>query len=81
MQKTLIALAVLALSATSQAAPAEEGVPLHPINDARYTITTDYVHESGKTDQLKSSGDGVALRGRVDIPLAQQHAIRGEVGY
>ncbi len=81
MQKTLIALAVLALSAASQAAPAEEGVPLHPINDARYTITTDYVHESGKTDQLKSSGDGVALRGRVDIPLAQQHAIRGEVGY
>ena len=81
MQKTLIALAVFALSAASQAAPAEEGVPLHPINDARYTITTDYVHESGKTDQLKSSSDGVALRGRVDIPLAQQHAIRAELGY
>ena len=30
MQKTLIALAVLALSAASQAAPAEEGVPLTP---------------------------------------------------
>ena len=38
MQKTLIALAVLALSAAVQAAPADEGVPLHPINDGRYTV-------------------------------------------
>ena len=81
MYKTLIALAVLALSATVQAAPAEEGVPLHPINDGRYSLSAGYVHENAKVDQLKSSGDGVALRGRVDIPLAQQHAIRGEVGY
>ena len=71
MQKTLIALAVLALSAAVQAAPADEGVPLHPIN----------AHENAKIDQLKYSGDGVTLQGRADIPLAQQHAIRAELGY
>ena len=81
MQKTLIALAVLALSAAVQAAPADEGVPLHPINDGRYTVTAGYAHENAKIDQLKYSGDGVTLQGRADIPLAQQHAIRTELGY
>ena len=81
MQKTLIALAVLALSAVVQAAPADEGVPLHPINDGRYTVTVGYAHENAKIDQLKYSGDGVTLQGRADIPLAQQHAIRTELGY
>ena len=81
MQKTMIALAVLALSAAVQAAPADEGVPLHPINDGRYTVTAGYTHENAKIDQLKYSGDGVTLQGRADIPLAQQHAIRTELGY
>ena len=81
MQKTLIALAVLALSAVVQAAPADEGVPLHPINDGRYTVTVGYAHENAEIDQLKYSGDGVTLQGRADIPLAQQHAIRAELGY
>ena len=81
MQKTLIALAVLALSAVVQAAPADEGVPLHPINDGRYTVTVGYVHENAEIDQLKYSGDGVTLQGRADIPLAQQPAIRAELGY
>jgi len=64
-----------------QAAPADEGVPLHPINDGRYTVTAGYTHENAKIDQLKYSGDGVTLQGRADIPLAQQHAIRAELGY
>ncbi|MFC2417791.1 MAG: outer membrane beta-barrel protein [Eikenella corrodens] len=81
MQKTLIALAVLALSAVVQAAPADEGVPLHPINDGRYTVTVGYAHENAEIDQLKYSGDGVTLQGRADIPLTQQHAIRAELGY
>ena len=37
--------------------------------------------QNGCYSGLTSNQYGVALRGRVDIPLAQQHAIRGEVGY
>ncbi|OAM31104.1 hypothetical protein A7P95_00975 [Eikenella longinqua] len=81
MQKTLISLSVLALSAAVQAAPAEEGTPIHPINDGRYTVSLGYVHSHAKTDPLKTSGDGVTLQGRADLPLADQHAIRTELGY
>ncbi len=81
MQKTLIALAVLALSAAAQAAPAEEGTPIHPIKDGRYTVSLGYIHSNTKVDPLKSSGDGVTLQGRADLPLADQHAIRTELNY
>ncbi|MDO4879284.1 MAG: hypothetical protein Q3966_08370, partial [Neisseria sp.] len=55
--------------------------PLHPIKDGRYTVTTGYEHLNSKADVVKQSSDGFVLRGRADIPLAQQHAIRTELSY
>jgi len=82
MQKTLLALAILSFAAAASAAPDSQETPLHPIKDGRYTVTTGYEHSNQKgSGGFKASGDSFALRGRADIPLAQQHAIRAEMGY
>lgn len=82
MQKTLLALAILSFAAAASAAPDSQETPLHPIKDGRYTVTTGYVHYTQKgNDGAKGSADGFILSGRADIPLAQQHAIRAEMGY
>ena len=82
MQKTLLALAILSFAAAASAAPDSQETPLHPIKDGRYTVTTGYEHTNQKgNDGAKASSDSFILRGRADIPLAQQHAIRAELGY
>ena len=82
MQKTLLALAILSFAAAASAAPDSQETPLHPIKDGRYTVTTGYEHANQKgNDGAKSSSDNFTLRGRADIPLAQQHAIRAELDY
>ena len=83
MQKTLLALAILSFAAAASAAPDSQETPLHPIKDGRYTVTTGYEHSNIKSgsSESKINSDGFTLRGRVDIPLAQQHAIRAELGY
>lgn len=82
MQKTLLALAILSFAAAASAAPDSQETPLHPIKDGRYTVTTGYEHTNEKDNHgAKASADGFTLRGRADIPLAQQHAIRAEMGY
>ena len=82
MQKTLLALAILSFAAAASAAPDSQETPLHPIKDGRYTVTTGYEHGNQKdNDGGKASVDSFTLRGRADIPLAQQHAIRAELGY
>ena len=82
MQKTLLALAILSFAAAASAAPDSQETPLHPIKDGRYTVTTGYDHSNLKgNDGGKESADSFTLRGRADIPLAQQHAIRAELGY
>ena len=82
MQKTLLALAILSFAAAASAAPDSQETPLHPIKDGRYTVTTGYEHDNEKGNGgFKASSDGFTLRGRADIPLAQQHAIRAEMGY
>ena len=77
MQKTLLALAALSFAAAASAAPEAQETALHPIKDGRYTVTTGYEHIHTKS----ASGDAFTLRGRADIPLAQRHAIRAELGY
>ena len=82
MQKTLLALAIFSFAAAASAAPDSQETPLHPIKDGRYTVTTGYEHTNQKgNDGAKASSDSFILRGRADIPLAQQHAIRAELGY
>ena len=81
MQKTLLALAILSFAAAASAAPDSQETPLHPIKDGRYTVTTGYEHDSLKGSGVEQNNDGFTLRGRADIPLAQQHAIRAELGY
>ena len=82
MQKTLLALAILSFAAAASAAPDSQETPLHPIKDGRYTVTTGYEHANQKdNDGGKASSDSFILRGRADIPLAQQHAIRAELRY
>ena len=82
MQKTLLALAILSFAAAASAAPDSQETPLHPIKDGRYTVTTGYEHSNIKNgSESKINSDGFILRGRADIPLAQQHAIRAELGY
>ena len=82
MQKTLLALAILSFAAAASAAPDSQETPLHPIKDGRYTVTTGYEHANQKSnDGVKVSADSFTLRGRADIPLAQQHAIRAELDY
>ena len=82
MQKTLLALAILSFAAAASAAPDSQETPLHPIKDGRYTVTTGYEHANQKSnDGAKASSDIFTLRGRADIPLAQQHAIRAELDY
>lgn len=82
MQKTLLALSILSFAAAASAAPDSQETPLHPIKDGRYTVTTGYEHTNQKgNDGGKASFDSFTLRGRADIPLAQQHAIRAELGY
>ena len=83
MQKTLLALAILSFAAAASAAPDSQETPLHPIKDGRYTVTTGYEHSNIKSggSGSKINSDGFILRGRADIPLAQQHAIRAELGY
>ena len=81
MQKTLLALAILSFAAAASAAPDSQETPLHPIKDGRYTVTTGYEHSNIKSGNMKQSNDNFTLRGRADIPLAQQHAIRAELGY
>ena len=82
MQKTLLALAILSFAAAASAAPDSQETPLHPIKDGRYTVTTGYEHGNQKgNDGGKESADSFTLRGRADIPLAQQHAIRAELSY
>ena len=82
MQKTLLALAILSFAAAASAAPDSQETPLHPIKDGRYTVTTGYEHANQKgNDDAKGSSDNFTLRGRADIPLAQQHAIRAELSY
>ena len=82
MQKTLLALSILSFAAAASAAPDSQETPLHPIKDGRYTVTTGYEHGNQKgNDGGKESADSFTLRGRADIPLAQQHAIRAELGY
>ena len=81
MQKTLLALAILSFAAAASAAPDSQETPLHPIKDGRYTVTTGYEHGNAKRGFVKESSDAFTLRGRADIPLAQQHAIRAELGY
>ena len=81
MRKTLIALAAV-LAAAAHAESELQETPLHPIKDGRYTVTTGYEHGNQKgNDGGKESADSFTLRGRADIPLAQQHAIRAELGY
>ena len=82
MQKTLLALAILSFAAAASAAPDSQETPLHPIKDGRYTVTTGYEHANQKSnDGAKASSDIFTLHGRADIPLAQQHAVRAELGY
>ena len=82
MQKTLLALAILSFAAAASAAPDSQETPLHPIKDGRYTVTTGYRYNNQKgNDGAKGSSANFTLRGRADIPLAQQHAIRAELGY
>lgn len=82
MQKTLLALSILSFAAAASAAPDSQETPLHPIKDGRYTVTTGYKHDNQKgNDGAKASSDSFTLRGRADIPLAQQHAIRAELDY
>ena len=82
MQKTLLALAILSFAAAASAAPDSQETPLHPIKDGRYTVTTGYRYNNQKgNDGGKASVDSFTLNGRADIPLAQQHAIRAELGY
>ena len=81
MQKTLLALANLSFAAAASAAPDSQETPLHPIKDGRYTVTTGYEHGNVKGGDVKQNNDAFTLRGRADIPLAQQHAIRAELGY
>ena len=82
MQKTLLALAILSFAAAASAAPDSQETPLHPIKDGRYTVTTGYEHGNQKdNDGGKASSDVFTLRGRADIPLAQQHAVRAELSY
>ena len=82
MQKTLLALAILSFAAAASAAPDSQETPLHPIKDGRYTVTTGYEHSNIKNgSESKINSDGFILRGRADIPLAQQHAIRAELSY
>ena len=82
MQKTLLALSILSFAAAASAAPDSQEAPLHPIKDGRYTVTTGYEHFNSKgNDGVKGSSDSFTLRGRADIPLAQQHAVRAEMGY
>ena len=82
MQKTLLALSILSFAAAASAAPDSQETPLHPIKDGRYTVTTGYEHGNQKdNDGGKASSDVFTLRGRADIPLAQRHAIRAELGY
>ena len=82
MQKTLLALAILSFAAAASAAPDSQETPLHPIKDGRYTVTTGYEHGNQKdNDGGKAGSDVFTLRGRADIPLAQQHAIRAELDY
>ena len=83
MQKTLLALAILSFAAAASAAPDSQETPLHPIKDGRYTVTTGYEHSNIKSgvSGSKINSDGFTLHGRADIPLAQQHAIRAELGY
>lgn len=68
-----------------EAATPEVGAPeasLHPFKDGRYTVTTGYEHSNAKSsNEIKQSSDIFTLNGRADIPLAQQHAIRAELGY
>ena len=81
MQKTLLALAILSFAAAASAAPDSQETPLHPIKDGRYTVTTGYEHGNVKGGDVKQNNDAFTLRGRADIPLAQRHAIRAELGY
>ena len=82
MQKTLLTLAILSFAAAASAAPDSQETPLHPIKDGRYTVTTGYRYNNQKgNDGGKASVDSFTLSGRADIPLAQQHAIRAELGY
>ena len=82
MQKTLLALAILSFAAAASAAPDSQETPLHPIKDGRYTVTTGYRYNNQKgNDGSKASTDVFTLRGRADIPLAQRHAVRAELGY
>ena len=82
MQKTLLAIAILSFAAAASAAPDSQETPLHPIKDGRYTVTTGYRYNNQKgNDGGKESVDSFTLSGRADIPLAQQHAIRVELGY
>ena len=82
MQKTLLALSILSFAAAASAAPDSQETPLHPIKDGRYTVTTGYEHGNQKdNDGGKASSDVFTLRGRADIPLAQQHAVRAELSY
>ena len=81
MQKTLLALAILSFAAAASAAPDSQETPLHPIKDGRYTVSTGYEYFNEKVHNEKSSVNSFTLRGRADIPLAQQHAIRAELGY
>ena len=82
MQKTLLALAILSFAAAASAAPDSQETPLHPIKDGRYTVTTGYEHANQKgAGGFKASSDSFTLNGRADIPLAQRHAIRAEMGY
>ena len=82
MQKTVLALSILSFAAAASAAPDSQETPLHPIKDGRYTVTTGYRYNNQKgNDGGKASVDSFTLSGRADIPLAQQHAIRAELGY
>ena len=81
MQKTLLALSILSFAAAASAAPDSQETPLHPIKDGRYTVTTGYEHGNVKGGDVKQNNDAFTLRGRADIPLAQRHAIRAELGY
>ena len=81
MQKTLLALAILSFAAAASAAPDSQETPLHPIKDGRYTVTTGYEHGNTKSGDVKQNSDSFVLRGRADIPLAQRHTIRAELGY
>ena len=81
MQKTLLALSILSFAAAASAAPDSQETPLHPIKDGRYTVTTGYEHGNTKSYDVKQNSDSFVLRGRADIPLAQQHAIRAELTY